>query len=115
MSCLDERVRRKVLSRGVWQQKPDVSRAEILHLRKKCLAIVWGVSKFRLNLAGKPFILQTDYQPLTFLNVAKFKNDRIMRWALALQGYDFTVNDIPGKDNVLADFLSRIVIDPDES
>ena len=78
-------------------------------------AIVWEVSIFRLYLAGKPFILQTDHQPLTFLNNAKFKNDQIMRWALALQGHDYTVKDIPGKNNVLADFLSRIVIDPDES
>ena len=38
-----------------------------------------------------------------------------MRWALALQGYDNTAKDIPGKDNVLADYVSRIVIDPNES
>ena len=84
-------------------------------LEKECLAIVWGITKFRLYLAGKPFILQTDHQPLKFLNDAKFKNDRIMRWALALQGYDYTVKDIPGRDNVLADYLSRIVIDSKES
>ena len=84
-------------------------------LEKDCLTIVWGVSKFRLCLAGKPFILQTDHQPLTFLSDAKFKNDRIVRWAFALQMYNYTVADIPGKDNVLADYLIRIVIDPDES
>ena len=66
-------------------------------LEKKCLAIVWGVSKFRLYLAGEPFIIQTDRQPVTFLNDVKFKNYRIMRWALALQGYDYTVKDIRGK------------------
>ena len=51
---------------------------------KECLAIVWRISKFCLYLAGKPFVLQTDHQPLTFLKDAKFRNDRIMRWALAL-------------------------------
>ena len=59
-----------------------------------------------MYLAGKLFILQTDHQRLTFLNDAKLKNDPIMRWALAIQGYDYTVKDIPGKDNVLADCLA---------
>ena len=80
-------------------------------IEKECLAIVWGVSNFRLYLAGKSFVLQTDHQPLTFLKDAKFRNDRIMRWALALQGYDCTVKDIPSKDNVVADYLSRLVVD----
>ena len=73
--------------------------------------MVWGVSKFRLYLAGNPFVLQTDHQPFTFLKDAKFRNDRIMRWALALQEHDDTVQDIPGKDNVVADYLSRLVVD----
>ena len=80
-------------------------------IEKECLAIVWRVSKFRLYLAGGPFVLQTDHQPLTFLKDAKFRNDRIMRWALALQGYDYAVKDIPGKDNVVADYSSRLVVD----
>ena len=52
---------------------------------------MWGVSKFRLYLAGKPFALQTNHQPLNFLKDAKFRNVRIMRWALALREYDYTV------------------------
>ena len=77
-------------------------------LEKECLAIVWGVSKFQPYLAGKPYILQTDHQPLTFLNDAKFKINRIMRWAFALQGYDYTGNDILGKDNVLRTTLAAL-------
>ena len=67
------------------------------------------MTKFRLYLAGKPVIEQTDHKPLSCLNQAKFQNDRIMRWALALQGYDYKVESIPGKDNVVADYLSRII------
>ena len=80
-------------------------------LEKECLAIVQGITKFRLYLVGKSFILQTDHQPLAYLNQAKFYNDRVMRWALALQGYDYRVEDIQGRDNVVADYLSRIVMD----
>ena len=76
---------------------------------KECLGIVWGVTKFRLYLVGKPFVLQTDHQPLSYINKIKYQNDRIMRWALALQGCDYTVQDIPGKDNEAADYLSRVM------
>ena len=77
-------------------------------LERECLAIVWGMTKFRLYLAGKLLVVQTDHKPLSYLNQAKFLNDGIMRWALALQGYDYKVESIPGKDNVFA-YLSRII------
>ena len=75
-------------------------------LEKECLGIVWGITKLRLYLAGKPFILQTDHQLLAYINKIKYQNDRITRWALALLGYDYTVQDIPGKDKIAADYLS---------
>ena len=65
-------------------------------LERECLAIVWEMTKFQLYLAGKPFLLQTDLKLLSYLNQAKFQNDRIMRWALALQRYDYKVESITG-------------------
>lgn len=79
-------------------------------LEKECLAIVWGINKFRLFLLGKRFVLQTDHQPLAFLDSAKFRNDRVMGWSLSLQAYDFRVEDIPGKNNVMADYLIRMIM-----
>ena len=67
-------------------------------IEKECLGIVWDITKFRLYLAGKPFILQTEQQLLAYINKTKYQNDRTMRWALALQGYDYSVQDIPGKN-----------------
>ena len=77
-------------------------------MEKECLALVWAIKKFDIFLHGQEFILQTDHQPLTYLNQAKFANDRIMRWALYLQGHRFRVEAIRGRDNVAADFLSRM-------
>ena len=34
-----------------------------------------------------------------------------MRRALVPQEYDYTVMNIPGKDNAVADYLSRLVVD----
>ena len=53
------------------------------------------------------FILETDHSSLQFLQRAKHVNHRVMRWSLALQPYQFVVQAIPGKENIVADFMSR--------
>jgi len=76
-------------------------------VEKECLAVVWAVVKFETFLYGRHFTLQTDHQPLKYLQQARLTNARLTRWALLLQPYHFTIEVIPGKDNVGADFLSR--------
>ena len=76
-------------------------------IEKECLAIVWTLKKLDRYLWGQKFTLQTDHKPLTFLTSAVFKNNRILGWSLAMQGYSFNVKEIAGKDNILADILSR--------
>ncbi|KAK7114676.1 hypothetical protein V1264_000698 [Littorina saxatilis] len=76
-------------------------------VEKECLATVWGIQKFERYLYGRHFILETDHQPLQYLQRMKPTNARLMRWALQLQPYVFTVKIIPGKDNIGADYLSR--------
>ena len=41
------------------------------------------------------------------MNKAEYQNGTLMRWALTLQQYQFTVRVIKGPDNVGADYLSR--------
>jgi hypothetical protein len=45
--------------------------------------------------------------PLTWLNKMKDKNQRLLRWALALQTYTFEVKYRKGSQNGNADGLSR--------
>lgn len=77
-------------------------------MEKECLAIVWAVKKFMPYLYETEFVLQTDHQPLVYLNKAKFLNGRIMRWAMYLQNYRINIQFIKGSDNVGADYLSRV-------
>ena len=77
-------------------------------IEKECLAVIWGMAKFDVYLRGREFALQTDHSPLKFLDRVKVDSPRLARWALKLQGYKYSVEAIPGKQNVAADFLSRL-------
>ena len=76
-------------------------------IEKECLAIIWGICKFQQYLYGKEFFIETDHQPLIYLNRAKVSNSRLMRWALYLQSFRYRIVAIKGTDNVEADYLSR--------
>ena len=79
-----------------------------LGLERGCLAVVWGVRRFGRYLFGQESVLQSDHWALKYLGTAKYENNRVMRLALKLQAYRFLIQDIPGKENVGADFLSRL-------
>ncbi|GFO11342.1 reverse transcriptase [Plakobranchus ocellatus] len=71
------------------------------------LAIIFALDKFSNDLLMKPFLIQTDHTPLSFLKENKSKNARLTRWALAIQQYSFSVQHIKGSNNILSDTLSR--------
>lgn len=74
---------------------------------KECLAVVWGIRKMRAFLEGYYFTVVTDHQALKWLNSVKNPSGRLARWALELQQYDFEIKYNNGKQNVVADELSR--------
>ncbi|CAC5376880.1 unnamed protein product [Mytilus coruscus] len=49
-------------------------------IEKECLTIVWAIQKFQRYLYVREFILETDHQPLTYLNKKKVANARLIRW-----------------------------------
>jgi hypothetical protein len=77
-------------------------------IERECLAIIFGVDKFKFYLLGKEFILEVDHRPLVYLNKFKGNNSRLVRWALSLQPYRFRTIYIAGEENVGADLLSRM-------
>ena len=77
-------------------------------IERECLAVVYGINKFKYYLLGSPFILEVDHKPLIYLNKFKGSNGRLMRWALSLQPYTFRLVHIPGANNLGADLLSRL-------
>lgn len=76
-------------------------------VEKEFLAIVWAIQQLQKYLYGQEFVLETEHSPLVYL-VSKVTNPRLMRWALSLQPYRFKIAAIKGKDDVGADYLSRL-------
>lgn len=77
-------------------------------IEKELLAIVWGCKYFRPYLFGRKFTLYTDHQPLTYGLNLKNPNHKLIRWRLDLEEYDYEIKYRPGKQNVVADALSRL-------
>ena len=80
---------------------------------KEAIAIVWALDELRPYLIGKHFILETDCKNLQWLMKAE-KPQRLVRWAMRLQEYDFTICHRPGKQNANADALSRVIYDQEK-
>jgi len=66
------------------------------------------LQKLEKYLYGREFVLETDHQPLKYLQQAKTGNSRLMRWALLLQPFRFRIEAIKGNENVGADYRSRV-------
>lgn len=65
-------------------------------LDKEALAMVFGVTRFKQYLWGRSFEAATDHKPLLGLLAAdkpipESCSPRILRWALYLSGYDYTL------------------------
>lgn len=74
---------------------------------KEALAVIFSVQKFRVYLIGNPVFIYTDHKSLTFLKGCKLSYGRVMRWILLLQEYQIQWVFVQGRENVVADALSR--------
>ncbi len=72
---------------------------------RELLSIVETLKEFRNILLGQQIIVHTDHQNLTY---KKFTSDRVMRWRLFIEEYSPDLRYIKGKENVVADALSRL-------
>jgi len=77
-------------------------------LELETLGIVYALEKFRVYLEHKEFRLYTDNSALTWLLSHPKKVGKIARWITTINAFKFTIEHVKGRDNVIADCLSRL-------
>lgn len=75
---------------------------------RELYVVTEAVNKFRHYLIGQQFIIKTDQEALKYLCSQTIQTPEKQRWLPKLLGYNFSIEYNPGRENILADALSRI-------
>ena len=78
--------------------------------QKECLAVVHALKIWRHYLHGETFQVVTDQMSLKWLMSLQEPRDRLARWVLEVQDYDFSITHAKGSTMVVPDTLSRDAI-----
>jgi hypothetical protein len=73
------------------------------------LAISEAIAKFRHYLLGHKFIIRTDQKSLRSLMDQYLQTPEQQQWLHKFLGYDYVIEYKPGKENLAADALSRLM------
>ncbi|MCH79841.1 retrotransposon protein, partial [Trifolium medium] len=76
---------------------------------REMLAIAEAIAKFRHYLLGHRFIIRTDQKSLRSLMDQSLQTPEQQEWLHKFLGYDFAIEYKPGKENLAADALSRLM------
>ncbi|KAJ0828513.1 putative nucleotidyltransferase, Ribonuclease H [Helianthus annuus] len=79
---------------------------------KELYAITESVRKWRQYLLGSRFRIFTDHHSLKHMLTQTIHTPEQQKWITKLLGYDFEIHFKPGKENTVADALSRVQIPP---
>lgn len=82
---------------------------------KEALGMVFGLRKFQDYLLGHRFILQVDNGALSWLACHQRQLGKVGRWLLEISKFDFDIIHIGGAVNTVADALSRLYAEEDET
>ena len=93
----------------------DKAQANYTTTEKELLAIVYAFDKFRSYLVGNKCIVYTDHAAIKYLLSKKEAKPRLIRWILLLQEFNIEIQDKKGSENLVADHLSRLTANNEES
>ena len=80
------------------------------NIERELLSVVFGLERLHHYTFGKPITVETDHQPLTSIwkKTIATSSPRLQRLLLRLAQYDVHIEYLRGRENVIADALSRV-------
>ncbi|CAL9694039.1 unnamed protein product [Knipowitschia caucasica] len=90
-----------------FSRKFNVHQCRYSTIEKEALALILALEHFEVYVSSSDPVVVYTSTPLVALSRMKNTNQRLMRWSLFLQAFTLDIRHIRGRDNVLADALSR--------
>ena len=77
-------------------------------VKLEAYAVYYGVKKLAYYLQGQPFVIEVDHANL--VTMQNSEQAIIQRWRSYLENFNFRIKHIAGKQNLMADFQSRMYV-----
>jgi hypothetical protein len=74
---------------------------------KEMLAIMYALTKFRQYLVGIKFVVKTYHNNLKYFLEQKDLSERQQKWMMKVHEFNFDIEYVKGKKNIVADALSK--------
>ena len=98
----DKRVNIAFYSKKLSSAEKNYSATEL-----ETFAVAQACKHFAVYILGSHVTIYSDHKPLKYISTMVNDNKRLMRWISNIQQFNYSIEYIPGKDNVPADALSR--------
>jgi hypothetical protein len=103
--------RENLLLYAIYFVRKNLSPTEVNYTvtENEFLSVVHAINKFRKYITGYEVFVHTNHSTIRFLINKHVTNDRVTRWLLLLKELNISIINIPVKDNLVVDFLSRLI------
>ena len=94
---------------GAFSKTCDTAESNYAAHKGEAAAIIYSLRKFEHILRAKKFLIKTDSRALTFMDSMREARGIWARWQIYISSFNFDIVHQPGKDNIFADALSRVI------
>lgn len=112
-AVLHQLVKSELQPLGFYSKSLSETQRKYCTYDRELLAVYQSVKYFRHMLEGRSFAIFTDHKPLIFAfnQKASKASPRVVRQLSYISQFTTDIRHIKGKENIIADLLSRVIVD----